>query len=437
MTEPGFTADVYQNEYLPEGGRVVDAVVTVTAASGGFVGRTSAASSAQVIIIDTSGSMAYPPTKLTNAKKATLAAVHALHDGVPFAIVSGDSMARMVYPTREGMEAASPATRARAENAVRRLSASGGTAMSTWLKLAERLFAENGRSVAERGDGHGADVNHAILLTDGQNGEPASRLTDVLGLCEGKFVCDSRGVGTDWRATELRQIASALLGSADGLESPEQLPDVFQALTERAMGKEIARVSLRLWTPAGSTVRFVKQVFPHIEDLTGRRTAVSDRIGDYPTGAWGAESRDYHVSIEVEPDAVGEEILAARVSLVAGERTLVQKLVLARWTDDTALSTRLSPHVAHYTGQADLAAAIQEGMAARAAGDDEVATAKLGAAVRLAAASGRDDTAKLLRKVVDVVDEESGTVRLKRTPDAVDAEIVDVRSTVTRRVRGS
>jgi hypothetical protein len=426
VTEPGFTADVYQNEYLPEGGRVVDAVVTVTAASGGFVGRTSAASSAQVIIIDTSGSMAYPPTKLTNAKKATLAAVHALHDGVPFAIVSGDSMARMVYPTREGMEAASPATRARAENAVRRLSASGGTAMSTWLKLAERLFGN-----------HGADVNHAILLTDGQNGEPASRLTDVLGLCEGKFVCDSRGVGTDWRATELRQIASALLGSADGLESPEQLPDVFQALTERAMGKEIARVSLRLWTPAGSTVRFVKQVFPHIEDLTGRRTAVSDRIGDYPTGAWGAESRDYHVSIEVEPDAVGEEILAARVSLVAGERTLVQKLVLARWTDDTALSTRLSPHVAHYTGQADLAAAIQEGMAARAAGDDEVATAKLGAAVRLAAASGRDDTAKLLRKVVDVVDEESGTVRLKRTPDAVDAEIVDVRSTVTRRVRGS
>jgi len=202
------------------------------------------------------------------------------------------------------------------------------------------------------------------------------------------------------------------------------------------MGKEIARVSLRLWTPAGSTVRFVKQVFPHIEDLTGRRSAVSDRIGDYPTGAWGAESRDYHVSIEVEPDAVGEEILAARVSLVAGERKLVEKRVLARWTDDTALSTRLSPHVAHYTGQADLAAAIQEGMAARAVGDDEVATAKLGRAVKLAAESGREDTAKLLAKVVDVVDADTGTVRLKRSPDAVDAEIVDVRSTVTRRVRG-
>lgn len=427
---PGFAAEVYQNEYLPDGGRLVDAVVTVTSASESATGAAPAGGpstgTAQLIIVDTSGSMAYPPTKLSNAKKATLAAVDALPDGVPFAIVSGDSMARMVYPPKEGMEAASAHTRSRAEAAVRRLSASGGTAMSTWLTLAERLFANSG-----------ADVNHAILLTDGQNGEPASRLTDTLGRCEGQFVCDSRGVGTDWRATELRQIASALLGSADGLESPEELPAVFRALTERAMGKEIARVSLRLWTPAGSTVRFVKQVFPHIEDLTRRRTRVSDRIGDYPTGAWGAESRDYHVSVEVEPDAVGEEVLAARVSLVAGDATLVEKLVLARWTDDTALSTRLSPHVAHYTGQADLAEAIQEGMAARAQGDDEVATAKLGRAVRLAQESGREDTAKLLAKVVDVVDADTGTVRLKRMPDAVDAEMADVRSTVTRRVRGA
>jgi len=56
--------------------------------------------------------------------------------------------------------------------------------------------------------------------------------------------------------------------------------------------------------------------------------------------------------------------------------------------------------------------------------------------VRLAAESGREDTAKLLGRVVDVIDADSGTVRLKRGPDAVDAEIADVRSTVTRRVRG-
>ena len=434
MTQTGFTAEVYQNEFLPAGGRVVDAVVTVSA--GGAVtvpagqqapapGEHRPPSAAQVIIVDTSGSMAYPPTKLANAQKATGAAIDVLRDGVPFAVVAGDSMARMVYPIHTGMEPAGAASRAAAKAAVRRLQASGGTAISTWLALAERLFGM-----------HGAEVNHAILLTDGQNGEPTSRLRKVLSSCEAKFVCDSRGVGTDWVATELREIASALLGSADGLDTPEELPDVFRRLTEGAMGKQVANVALRLWTPAGSTIRFVKQVFPHIEDLTGRRTAVSERIGEYPTGAWGAESRDYHVSIEVEPDDVGEEVLAARVALVAGGQPLVERLVLARWTEDTALSTRISPHVAHYTGQAELASAIQEGLAARAAGDEDTATAKLGTAVRLAAESGREDTAKLLGRVVDVIDADSGTVRLKRGPDAVDAEIADVRSTVTRRVRG-
>ena len=306
MTQTGFTAEVYQNEFLPAGGRIVDAVVTVSA--GGAVtvpagqqapapGEHRPPSAAQVIIVDTSGSMAYPPTKLANAQKATGAAIDVLRDGVPFAVVAGDSMARMVYPIHTGMEPAGAASRAAAKAAVRRLQASGGTAISTWLALAERLFGM-----------HGAEVNHAILLTDGQNGEPTSRLRKVLSSCEGKFVCDSRGVGTDWVATELREIASALLGSADGLDTPEELPDVFRRLTEGAMGKQVANVALRLWTPAGSTIRFVKQVFPHIEDLTGRRTAVSERIGEYPTGAWGAESRDYHVSIEVEPDDVGEEV---------------------------------------------------------------------------------------------------------------------------------
>jgi hypothetical protein len=58
---------------------------------------------------------------------------------------------------------------------------------------------------------------------------------------------------------------------------------------------------------------------------------------------------------------------------------------MATWTDDHALSTKIHPRVAHYTGQAELAAAIQQGLAARDAGDAETATAKLGRAVQLAA----------------------------------------------------
>ncbi|MFD0740937.1 hypothetical protein ACFQ1L_02390 [Phytohabitans flavus] len=162
-------------------------------------------------------------------------------------------------------------------------------------------------------------------------------------------------------ATELRKVASTLLGTADGLEDPSELPAAFRSMTEAAMGKSVADVSLRVWTPAGSKIRFVKQVFPQVEELTGRKVEVSARIGDYPTGAWGAESRDYHISVEVEPDTIGEEVLAARFSLVSGGSVLTEKLVLARWTDDTALSTKINPQVAHYTGQAELASVIQEG----------------------------------------------------------------------------
>ncbi|MFU8872885.1 VWA domain-containing protein [Micromonospora sp. SL4-19] len=420
-----FSAEVDQNEYLPEGGCVVDAIITVTAQGGDLRNTGAAPSAAEVIMVDVSGSMGMPAKKIAEAKKATAIAIDTLRDGVAFAVVAGTAGAHMVYPADARMVPASAQSRAEAKAAVARLRADGGTAMGRWLDLANYLFA-----------GEQAEVKHAILLTDGQNQhETPQDLQRVLNACEGRFVCDSRGVGDDWVARELRLIASTLLGTADGLEDPAELPTAFQAMTEAAMGKSVADVSLRVWTPAGATIRFVKQVYPQVEDLTGRRVEVSGRIGDYPTGAWGAESRDYHISVEVEPDAVGEEVLAARVSLVSGGQVLTEKLVLARWTDDTALSTKINPQVAHYTGQAELAAVIQEGLKARDAGDVETATAKLGRAVQLAAASGHDGTAKLLARVVDVVDAPTGTVRLKKQVAGVDAELTNVRSVKTVRVK--
>jgi hypothetical protein len=128
-------------------------------------------------------------------------------------------------------------------------------------------------------------------------------------------------------------------------------------------------------------------------------------------------------------------MLAARISLVAGTEILGQNLIRAIWTDDEALSTKINARVAHYTGQAELADAIQEGLEARKQGDEETATAKLGRAVALAHQSGNEDTAKLLAKVVDVVDVESGTVRLKKKVEDADEMALDTRSTKTVRLK--
>jgi hypothetical protein len=191
-----------------------------------------------------------------------------------------------------------------------------------------------------------------------------------------------------------------------------------------------------VWTPQNAELRFVKQVTPTVDDLTGRRAQSGAQAGDYPTGAWGGgESRDYHVCVRVPPAGVGQEMLAARVSLVVGTDVHGQGLVRAVWTDDEALSTRINANVAHFTGQAELAQVIQDGLEARKRGDEELATAKLGRAVALAEESGNEDTAKLLAKVVDVVDAATGTVRLKKKVDDADEMALDTRSTKTVRTK--
>jgi hypothetical protein len=430
MSQPDFTVDIAQNEYLPEGGDDVNAIVTVSSPDTVPAAPAEDTGSAEIIIIDCSGSMRSPQTKIAEARRATAAAVDAIRDGVAFAVIAGTHQAQPVFPHDGTLAVADATTRQYAKQAVAGLMPQGGTAIGQWLRLALSMFTR-----------YPAALRHAILLTDGRNEhESPEQLAAAIGMCEGVFSCDCRGVGTDWEVAELRRISSALLGTVDIVPDPAGLAADFAAMMETAMGKQVADVSLRVWTPQHATVRFVKQVAPVVEDLTGRRTQSGPQAGDYPTGAWGAaESRDYHVRIQVVPAAVGQEMLAARVSLVAdagsGPEVLGQGLVRAIWTDDEALSTRINPNVAHYTGQAELAQVIQEGLEARKQGDEETATAKLGRAVALAEQSGNEGTARLLAKVVDVVDAATGTVRLKKKVDDADEMALDTRSTKTVRTR--
>src|SRR5262249_58519399 len=112
---------------------------------------------------------------------------------------------------------------------------------------------------------------------------------------------------------EVRRVATALLGSVDIIPEPAQLEADFQALTARAMARGTADVALRLWTPKGAEVAFVKQVAPALASLTNRSVTVDARTADYPTGAWGDETRDYHLCIRVPARAPGDEVLAGRL----------------------------------------------------------------------------------------------------------------------------
>ena len=427
-----FSGQVSQNQYLAQGADLVHAVLSVTSgsatAAGAAVGSSGAGRSQQTLvealIVDCSGSMA--GEKIMQTRQAVSKAIDLLRPDAWFCVIAGTDTGKLCVPLTQ----ATPENRLSAQKAVRRLGSSGPTAMSTWLLAA---LAE----LRKKPDG----IHHALLLTDGKDeGERESSLDTALAECEGHFQCDARGVGTDWQPAQLRKISARLLGTVDIIPSPDQIEADFRRVIENAMGKSVSNVSLRLWTPVGAKIEFCRLVYPEQLDLTDR--AIVDpknpQVRDYPTGAWGEEKRDYHLAIRVTPGKVGQRMCAGRVSLViveCGQETKVaEDMILAVWTDDEAQSALIHPAVAHYTGQVELASAIQAGLKARDRGDEVQATKLLGRAVQIAATSN-PDTMKLLRKVVEVEDERQGTVKLRRDVKREDEFALDTRSTKTARVQ--
>ncbi|KAF3887737.1 MULTISPECIES: vWA domain-containing protein [Nostocales] len=418
-----FKAEVFQNQYLPQGAKEVHAIMTVSSEGSEGVAAPSTGNRVFGIICDTSGSMG--GDKIHAVREAMVKIVNLLPGNSYFFIISGTDDVRITVPILK----ATSENKEKAIAAIKKVRADGGTIISSWLNEALKQFQKMPHALRQ-----------ALLLTDGQNDESdEQKLRAVLNKCEGVFQCDCRGVGTTWRVKQLQEISGKLLGTTDIIPKAEMIEADFRAILEKAMSKNVSDVALRLWTPQSAKILFCKQVSPDIVDLTHRATVVKPQVCDYPTGAWSnGESRDYHFCIQVQPGNVGDEMLAGRASLIYTDNGVETKIaearILALWTDDDAKSTKIDRRVAHYTGQAELAQSIQEGLEARDRGNIEVATAKLGKAVQLAHESGNEATAKLLKKVVDIEDAATGTVRLKREVAKEDTMMLETRSTKTTRI---
>jgi von Willebrand factor type A C-terminal domain/von Willebrand factor type A domain len=421
---PNFTLECFQNEYLAQGAEDVNAIVTVKArglASTADPGEPAPSSAAVVMMIDVSGSM--DGEKIRQARKAAIAAVDCVPDGVRFAVIAGNHTAMPVWPPG-GLAVATSEGRAAASKQIAKLEAGGGTRIATWIAATTHLLGDE------------TGVRQAILLTDGKDeNETPSDLAGALAGASGIFQCDCRGVGTDWVVSEVRGIAEALLGSVDIVADPADLSADFQNIMGAAMRKQAPDVTLRVWTPQGAQALFLKQVAPSILDLTETGSSSGNLSADYPTGNWGEEDRDYHLAVRVKPGAIGDEMLAARVTIVLDGQPAGQALVKAKWTDDTDLSTRINRRVAEATGEEELAVAIDEGMQALNAGDEDTAAVKLGRAVQLADAAGNQEKSEMLAKVVDVEDASTGRVRLRSDIQKADAMTLETRSRKTTRVR--
>ena len=424
-----FKLEAFQNRFLSPGQSRVDAIVSVTA--GADVGAVGRAASQLVVgfVIDKSGSMA--GERLAGVKRAVAKAIATLEERACFFVVAFDEAAHVVVPEMQ----ASAANKESASRALQALTASGGTAMSAGLAAARAIFERAPDAIHE-----------AIFLTDGKNeSEDPGTVKAVLATCAGVFECHCWGVGTDWRVGEVQEIATALLGKASLIPDPHGIEEAFERAMRAASRKSLKDVRLRLWTPQDASVVFVKQMSPTIDVMTEKARAVVPQVREYATGAWGPnESRDFHVGIDVKQGRAGEEMLAARPTIaylewggtgwIEQEDKSPEARLFASWTGDGSLSSRIDHHVAHYTGQGELAQAIAQGMELRARGDEAKATQMLGKAVRLAHAAGNAEMTQRLKRVVEIVDAAAGAVRLKKdAPKAASMEL-ELEARTTKRV---
>jgi hypothetical protein len=407
--EPGvdFDMQVSQNKYRSPADTGMAAVLTVTSQ-----GRHGAApaDAAVAILVDCSGSMSNPPPKMAAAQKATAAAIDAVRDGTRFAIVAGTHTARIIYPRTRQMAVADPETRKAAARAAHHdLFASGGTAMGSWLALADTLLEQ-----------HPGLVRHAILLTDGINEhETAAELEQVLAACQGHFVCDARGIGEKWDYRQLLRITQVLRGTAEAIGRPDDLVADFQAMIDRTMHRQVPDLRIRIQTTPGIRVRALRQETPTLADLTEHARVVDERTTEFDTGSWaGEESREFLLDLAIghgaggAPADVGEDLLAARVDLVIhGTRRGEPLPVVVHWTDDLVASTRIDAVVGRVNGQEELSAAIAAGCDALQAGDLPAATRHFQSAHEKADKLGAAEILRRLEGLVEV--DGAGRVRVR------------------------
>jgi hypothetical protein len=414
-----FSLQPFCNAFLEDGNRRVDVIMTVRAVE---TGAPLAKGPLEFgLVIDCSGSMS-ENGKMAAAKLAARGAIARIPDGVVFFVIAFNGKAHLVA----GAAVASEATRSRASRAVAGIEANGGTSMANGLLAASDQFSARSDS-----------VRVCQFYTDGENGDRDGDLEAALERVRGRFQCECRGIGEDWKPPQLLQIAEALMGTAKLVASGDAIAADLKQTFDNAASRGAAAVKLRLIVPPKmASIARVQRVSPTVIDMTKDVIAVDDRTFDYPTGAWGAEERDFHVVIEMKQSgAIGEQMRIARTALVIGDKVEDQPAVTVTWSDDARMTTRIDPQVAHYTGQAELATATREGFEALERGNAQEATVKLGKAMKLAQDSGNEEATRRLGKVVDVIDADKGTVRLRAAVSKTD--LLDAEVGATRTVRRS
>ena len=399
----GFTIAIDAPYDLAVNDNRVRALITIEVHRGDAA--VAAGRAAEILIMDRSRSM-MGQNKIHEARRAACAAIDVLPDGVLLGIISGNHKAERIFPAAAGgLAAVNAETKATAKRQVMGLRPEGGTEIGRWLAGAGELFA----TVPAAGV-----IRHAVLYSDGKNEhQTREELDAALSTCTDRFVCDVRGLGTDWDYAELLHIAEALHGDARAVLHSADLAEDFTRLMDRARRLVVPRAYLRLSPDGRFRIDSIAQTHPVQADLTHQQRPADGPAVDVPLGSWEQETRRYELSLCFDPNAlpIAVEVRATAVELLAEtadgarERRADAPLVVRRH-DMPGFETVMSESLTRVEKEREVTFAIMACANAGLNGRTAEADAELDKAIRLAREI--DDVRLLLLTGLTVIGPDGG-----------------------------
>lgn len=342
------------------------------------------------LVLDSSGSMA--GRKMDQLKAAVSKILSAVPDAENFElqVVYFHTFARELIPPSTGREIHQ--NRRAMARQVEGMEAKGTTSMGRGLELARD-------AMKKRPDA----IRRVLLLSDGeqQGDEPISRVYEVareIDRIGGQI--EAWGVGSEWNEEELREIAHLSGGTADLIPSPSELTRDIGLLLDDVIATPAQDVSLIFQTPKMYELLEVKQVYPNIAPAAATR--ISPQSFMIPLGTVTGQGAKILVRVQgverpagLAVRAIKPELQYTRDGETINEPLPTESNAFVRWvTDPTEIAPR-DPVVARYRGEEEIVRLQQEGFKALEAGDINLATARLAAALQQAEASGSLATAPL------------------------------------------